>query len=218
MQVDTPWALIPAHDEAPRIEAVLRALDVPALVVDDRSSDGTAAVAQSAGATVIASQEAGYAGTIRTGHRWFLEQGIHRVIQLDADGQHPPAAVNRLLDALDDANWVIGSRQGTDSPTSLGRRAGNRLLGLGVRALTGACLHDVTSGFWALDARALRLFAAFTADVADANVRVAALKAGLRVHELPVAMPDRDSGASMHDGWRGVRNLSRSVSAMWAAR
>jgi len=218
VQIDTPWALIPAHDEAPRIEAVLRALDLPVLVVDDRSSDDTAAVARSAGATVIASQEAGYAGTIRTGHRWLLHHGIQRVIQLDADGQHPPVAGDGLIAALDNANWVIGSRQGTDSPTSLGRRAGNRLLGLGVRALTGARLHDVTSGFWALDERALRLFASFTDDVADANVRVAALKAGLQVRELPVAMADRDSGVSMHDGWRGVRNLSRSVSAMWAAR
>lgn len=218
MQVDTPWALIPAHDEAPRIQAVLRALDLPVLVVDDRSTDGTADVARDAGATVIPSQHAGYAGTIRTGHRWLLDHGVTRAVQLDADGQHPPAAVHALLAALPRANWVIGSRQGTDSPTSWSRRAGNRLLGLGVRALTGARLDDVTSGFWALDQRALRLFASFTADVADANVRVAALKAGLRVHEVPVAMPDRDSGASMHDGWRGVRNLRRSVSAMWAAR
>ena len=213
MQVEA-WALLPAHNEGPRLGAVLRGLDLPALVVDDRSDDDTAQVARSHGATVIASQRAGYAGTIATAHRWFRERGIRHCVQLDADGQHPAREAQRLIDALGDANWVVGSRQGTNSPSSLRRRLGSAALGAGVRALTGLPLTDVTSGFWACDEHAIALLAQLGGDVADANLRVLAWRQGLVMRELPVGMSARSEGSSMHDGLRGLANLSRSLRAM----
>ena len=213
MQVEA-WALLPAHNEGPRLGTVIEGLELPVLVVDDRSEDDTAEVARDHGATVIASQRSGYAGTIATGHRWLRDQGIYRCVQLDADGQHPTHEAQRLLAALDGANWVIGSRQGTRSPTSLRRRLGSAALGASVRALTGLALKDVTSGFWACDETAIALLAQLDGDVADANLRVLAWRRGLLMRELPVDMAARSEGTSMHDGWRGLANMGRSLRAM----
>jgi glycosyltransferase involved in cell wall biosynthesis len=212
--------LVPARNEAPRIGALLDDVaatlpGAPVVVVDGHSADDTAKVARRRGAVVVPQEGAGYASALRTGYRFALRNGATRLLQLDADGQHPPGALPALLDALDEANLVVGSRQGTASPGALLRRAGNHALALAVRALTGVPLADVTSGLQALDRVALeRLAPTFPTDVADANVRVLALRLGLHVAEVPVAMRTRDDGASMHDGPAGVRNFGRSLRAV----
>jgi len=212
--------LVPARNEAPRIGALLDDVvatlpGAPVIVVDGHSTDETARVARRRGAVVVPQEGAGYASGLRTGYRFALRNGATRLLQLDADGQHPPAALPLMLDALDEANLVIGSRQGTASPGAVLRKAGNAALALAVRALTGVPLGDVTSGLQALDRTALqRLAPTFPTDVADANVRVLALRLGLRVAEIPVSMRTRDDGASMHDGPAGVRNFGRSLRAV----
>lgn len=212
--------LVPARNEAPRIGALLDGVNatlpgVPLIVVDGHSTDDTAAIARRRGAIVVPQGGEGYAAALRTGYRFALDRGATRLLQLDADGQHPPGALPLLLNALEDANLVVGSRSGTASPGGLLRRAGNAALSLAVRIVTGVPLADVTSGLQALDAVALdRLLPAFPADVADANVRVLALRLGLCVAEVPVTMAPREDGASMHDGPAGVRNFGRSLRAV----
>jgi len=141
-------------------------------------------------------------------------------VQLDADGQHPPHAAPRLLQALSEADLVTGSRQGTGSPGTLPRRAGNALLASAVRRATGLPLQDVMSGYWALNERSLRLFArAFPlpGGAADANVRVFSSRQGLRLAEIPVYMPVRTQGDSMHSGLPGARNFAASAYSLWRA-
>ena len=214
--------LIPAYNEGPRIEAVLRVVratlsDAHLLVVDGGSQDGTVEAARRCGAEVIGQPGSGYADALRAGYRHLLHRGVARVGQLDADGQHPASALPALLAALDGHDWVIGSRAGTSSPGPLTRRAGNAALSLAVRASCGAHIADVTSGLWALSPAALSLFAARMPDhVADANVRVLAARSGLRIREVPVHMPARSGGASMHDGWQGVHNFQQSLRAVWS--
>jgi glycosyltransferase involved in cell wall biosynthesis len=214
--------LIPAFEEGPRIAAVLRAARaaLPAadlLVVDGGSTDDTAAVAAGEGARVIGQPGRGYADALRAGYRHLLSAGVQHVVQLDADGQHPPSALPELIAALSDADWVIGSRQGTDSPGPLRRRVGNAALSLAVRAACGARIADVTSGLWALGPVALALFAErMPDDVADANVRVLAVRQGLSIRELPVHMPARSGGVSMHGGWQGVLHFHQSLQAIWS--
>jgi len=216
-------ALIPAYNEAHSITSVLTGLrralpDMHLLVVDDGSTDGTAELARAAGAEVLQRQHGGYARALCSGYRHLLAQSVEQVIQLDADGQHPPEAALDLLAHLDGANWVVGSRANTRSPAPLTRRVGNAALGCAVRALIHVPLTDVTSGFWALDKTALQVFAThFPLDVADANVRVMAAKKGLVILERPVQMGTRSEGESMHDGWVGLSNWSRSVRAVWRA-
>ncbi len=215
--------LIPAKDEAgslgvtlARVRTALPAADL--VVVDDHSRDATGRIAAEAGATVLTpAHDTGYAAALATGYRHLTEQGYDAVVQLDADGQHPPEAAPDLLQGLRGADWVVGSRQGTGSPGPLSRRAGNALLSATVR-LAGVDARDVTSGFWCLGPTAQALCAAeFPQGVADANVRVWATRKGLRLREVPVHMAERETGTSMHGGWRGVRNLVRSVRAVWVA-
>jgi glycosyltransferase involved in cell wall biosynthesis len=211
--------LIPAFNEGPRIGEILteiqQVFEGQILVVDGGSSDQTVAIAESMGARVIHQSGSGYADALRCGYRALLQAGVDRVVQLDADGQHPPASIPRLLLALDSADMVMASREGTSSPSSWDRRLGNAALALLVRSSTGISLRDVTSGYWALNQHSLQLLAdRMSADVADANIRILAARQGLRLLELPVYMPDRPGGTSMHDGFSGLRHFWDSLYAV----
>lgn len=225
----TDVVLIPARNEAPRVGALVRAVGqaVPAAaiwVVDGHSTDETAAEASRAGARVLLQEGQGYAAGLATGYRAALAHGFRRLVQLDADGQHPPDALPLLLGALDDADVAVGSRAGTRSPGGWGRRLGNHALALAVSGAATACRvgepapRDVTSGLQAYRPDALaRMAPHFPCRVADANLRVLWLRLGFRVREVPVFMSDRQAGTSMHDGLAGVRNLGHSVLAVWQA-
>ena len=96
-------ALIPAHDEALRIAAVVRAAAalLPVLVVDDGSSDATARVAGEAGAEVHEQRpNAGKGAALRAGFRLALERGFDGALTLDGDGQHDPAEIPLFLAAF----------------------------------------------------------------------------------------------------------------------
>jgi len=213
--------LLPARDEAPRLGPVLdrlrRALpDLPVFVVDGGSRDHTVDVARAAGAEVLPQRGAGYAAALHTGYRHLLDQGYSEVVTLDADGQHPPEAAAALVAALGGADWAIGSRDGTRSEAPAHHRGAHAVLGVAVRAACGWRPGDPTSGFHALGPRGLRAFAGWLGEgpVADANLRVRAVRAGLRVVELPVRMDPRAGGVSMHAGWRGLRSGARSLAAV----
>jgi glycosyltransferase involved in cell wall biosynthesis len=214
--------LVPARNEGPRIGLTLEALarlfpEAHVVVVNSDSSDDTPEVARQHGATVVDSPR-GYARALCTGYRNCAALKLDALVQIDADGQHPPEAVAGLLQGLEGANWVIGSRAGTQSPGPWTRKAGNAVLATAVRSWSALPSQDVTSGFWALDAKAIEVFAAaFPEDVADANIRVLASRAGLKVLEVPVCMSAREDGASMHDGLLGARNFLRSLRATWRA-
>src|SRR4051794_33508154 len=100
MREMTVVAVIPAHEEAPRIGPVVAAArrHVAVIVVDDGSSDATAAAAEAAGAEVIRqSPNQGKGAALRTGFRRALERGADAVVTLDGDGQHDPGEIPRLL-------------------------------------------------------------------------------------------------------------------------
>jgi glycosyltransferase involved in cell wall biosynthesis len=214
--------LIPAFNEAEQLPGTLagvrRALpEARVIVVENGCTDETPALARQLGADVLSQPGRGYTTTIAAGYRHCLSQGVTRLVQMDADGQHPPEAAAELLAALERADLVTGSRQGTGSPGTLPRRAGNALLAAAVRARHDVTLHDVMSGYWAMNARCLELFARsfpLPGGAADANVRVFALHHGLQLLELPVYMPVRTSGDSMHSGLQGIRGFIASVRSL----
>lgn len=123
-------ALIPAHNEAPRIAPVIGAarLHLPVLVVDDGSSDDTAAVACSAGAQLLRqTPNQGKGAALKAGFRQALQEGFDAVIMLDADGQHDPAEIPAFLAAQSATPYdlIIGARDFTHMPFS--RRLANTL-------------------------------------------------------------------------------------------
>ena len=210
--------LIPARDEGARVGATVRRVrralpSAQVVVVDGGSSDDTSVWAAEAGARVVDHGARGYAGAFLSGYRALLEGPWTRVVQLDADGQHPEDAAPLLLSHLRPPHHlVIASRHRTASGGTLARRAGNRVLSGLVRVLTGQSLHDVTSGYWAFDRYALAALARhLPADCADANVRVLAVRLGLEPIEVPVTMAARQGGRSMHDGLHSIGSFATSV-------
>jgi glycosyltransferase involved in cell wall biosynthesis len=144
-------ALIPAHDEAPRIGSVIEVArgQLPVLVVDDGSSDGTAAVARAAGATVIEQRpNRGKGAALRAGFRRALADGADAILTLDADGQHDPAEIPAFLAAWaaePRPDLVIGRRNFRAMPAT--RRLSNTAGGLLFSWAVGRPIADNQSGY-----------------------------------------------------------------------
>ena len=145
-------AVIPGHNEAPRIGAVVEAARVhlPVIVVDDGSSDGTAEVARAAGAAAIEQvPNQGKGAALRTGFRRALEDdGIEAILTLDGDGQHDPAEIPAFLAALalePRPDLVIGRRNFRAMPPL--RRLSNVLGGWAFSWAIGHEVPDNQSGY-----------------------------------------------------------------------
>ncbi len=147
---DSTLVVTPAHDEEQSVGLVverIRALGLPSLVVDDGSSDNTALAAEAAGATVVSLPvNVGVGAALRTGFRYAVTHGYKRVVQVDADLQHPPEAIPALLEAATGADLVIGSRFGSGYDPGV-RRLGMKLLSGLVSRRIGVHVTDPTSGF-----------------------------------------------------------------------
>jgi glycosyltransferase involved in cell wall biosynthesis len=144
-------ALIPAHDEAPRIGPVVAAARerLPVIVVDDGSSDDTADRARDAGAEVVEQHpNQGKGMALRTGFRRALDDGADAILTLDADGQHDPAEIPAFLAAWDAEprpDLVIGRRNFRVMPPA--RRLSNVLGGRAFSWAVGRPIPDNQSGY-----------------------------------------------------------------------
>jgi glycosyltransferase involved in cell wall biosynthesis len=143
--------VIPAHDEAPRIARVVtEALrHLPVVVVDDGSTDDTAARAEAAGATVIRqTPNQGKGAALRTAFGWALDAGVEAVVTLDGDGQHDPSELPRFLGARTSApglELVIGRRDFGRMPPV--RRLANLLGTVVLSVAVGRWVPDNQSGY-----------------------------------------------------------------------
>lgn len=218
--------VIPALNERDTVGDVVRSVaeqtQADVLVVDDGSCDDTAALAAAAGAQVLIMPfNVGVGGAMRTAFQFAQRRGYDAVIQVDADGQHEPADVQALIDALAaGANVVVGSRFPSGFETGAVRRAGMKLLAWGTSALTGVRLTDATSGFRGADREAIDVFAArypaeYLGDTAESLV--VAARSGLKISEVPVRMYARQGGSPTHDTGRSLVYFGRVMLALIVA-
>ena len=201
-------AIVPAFDEQEAVAAVVREIrafdqSIDIVVVDDGSADGTAAAAAAAGASVVSLPfNLGIGGAVQTGFKYALERGYDVAVRLDGDGQHDPTELPKLLEPLgrDEADVVVGSRFAggeRDYRPPLARRAGIRWFAHLVSLLTRQKLTDTTSGFQAVNARGIRLFAAdYPHDYPEVEAAVMVVRHRLRIKEVPVRMREREVGSS----------------------
>lgn len=210
--------IIPAYCESGRVGDVVRSVrrqilsgQLPAidiLVVDDGSPDATTLEAAAAGARVVRHPfNLGYGCALHSGYSAAIRSGYDRVLQMDADGQHDPTMLARLIEALDNgADIALGSRYlDRNAPdSSFARRIGTRLFSWIASRWLGTRITDPTSGFQGLSRRALESVVndGFPEDYPDADVLVQHHRSGLVVREIPVIMHERLGGLSMHRGSR----------------
>ena len=212
-----PLVAIPAFDEAARIGAVVARVRaaVPradVIVVDDGSRDQTSERARQAGALALRHPfNLGYGAALQTAYKYAVRRGYRSLVQLDADGQHDPSDVPRLLAPLEsrEADVVIGSRfvNSASYRMSPGRRVGRCLFGGLLQLLGGPHVADPTSGFQALSRAAFTLACGdfFPADFPDVDVLLFYSRQGLRLVEVPVTMAPNPAGhQSMHAGMRAL--------------
>jgi glycosyltransferase involved in cell wall biosynthesis len=184
--------------------------DADIVVVNDGSSDETGAIAESAGAIVLHMPfNVGIGASVQTGFIFACEQGYQIVVRSDGDGQHDPADLPRLVEALQvgDADMVVGTRFVEDRGyhTPMTRRLGILLLARLISAITSQPVTDPTSGFAAFNRDAIRLFAqVYPHDYPEPEGWVVAHRAGLRFREIPVTMKPRFAGRSSITSLRAV--------------
>jgi glycosyltransferase involved in cell wall biosynthesis len=212
---------IPAWNEEGNLPAVLDELaaelpDADVLVIDDGSTDGTAAVAREHGADVVSfGENRGLRAGIAAGYREAQERGYAWCGRVDADGQHPPAELRRLLDLVRSGTCdvAIGSRfaeghgyEGDRYEPSPARRFGIGLLQKAMHIRLGRPFHDPTSGMAAVNADAMPVMAQpYVSGAPEVEALLRLREAGLRVEEVAVHMRERQGGESKLRGKKAVK-------------
>jgi len=143
-------ALIPAYNEARRVSTVVTTACqyLPVLVVDDGSTDDTAAVATLSGATVLSQRpNQGKGVALKTGFLKAIAEGYAAVLTLDADGQHDPAEIPKFLQAYQEqeVDLIIGARDFSQIPPV--RRVANTLGRWSFSWAVGRPVQDNQSGY-----------------------------------------------------------------------
>ena len=204
--------IMPAHNEAGRVGKVVQAVherypQAEIVVVDDASTDDTTAEAAAAGATVVRHPyNKGNGAAVKTGLR--NAHGRH-VLLMDADGQHDPADIPRLLEPLAEYDLVVGARDPNTQASWL-RRLGNSAFNSLATYVAGRPIPDLTSGFRAARREAIREFIHLLPNGYSypTTSTLAFFKAGYSVAFVPVQSGRRGGGKS---GVRLLRDGARFV-------
>jgi len=232
MATDSPKLLklviVPAYNEAGMVARVIRdirrsAPDFDIVVVDDGSTDTTAAHAESQGAVVIRHPfNLGIGGAMQSGYKYALRHGYDVAVQVDGDGQHKPSYLPDLLAALhtegDEADMVTGSRFLGDPgyKVPVGRRAGNLIFAVVLSAITRRKITDPTSGFRMTNRRGIELFARdYPHDYPEVEAILMLHAHRLRLHEVHVSMNARGFGRSSIDYPRSAYYMVKVLLAIF---
>ena len=218
---------IPAWNEEGSIADVIAKVrehrpDADILVVNDGSTDATPLRAREAGAVVVSLPfNVGVGGAMRTAFLFAKREGYGALVQVDADGQHDPADLNRVLDGLDSADVVVGTRFHPDSMYFVGgpRRWAMKLLSFSLSRMNKGAITDPTSGFRSAGPRAIDLFAVDdpAEDLGDTVGSLAiAIRKGLVIHETPVTMYFRQTGRPSKNAIWSALYLGRATLALIA--
>ncbi|MBK6874260.1 MAG: polyprenol monophosphomannose synthase [Kineosporiaceae bacterium] len=230
-----PLVIIPTYDERQNLPKIVRRVREAApqlhiLVADDNSPDGTGVLADGMAAAddhlhvMHRPGKQGLGAAYLDGFRWGIERGFDVLIEMDADGSHPPERLPAMLDRIEaGADLVIGSRWvAGGSVVNWPRRrlvlsqGGN----LYTRLALGIPVRDATAGFRAFRAEALQQMRLEDVESQGYCFQVdltwRAVRAGLRIEEVPITFVEREHGTSKMSQSIVIEALWRVT--QWGAR
>jgi len=226
--------LIPTYNERENLSPIVSRLRVAVpeadvLVLDDNSPDGTGDVADRLASddgqvrVLHRMSKEGLGAAYLAGFTWALDRGYDVLVEMDADGSHQPEQLRSLLGALAGADVVLGSRWvpgGSVVNWPMHRRALSVGGNIYVRVLLGMPIGDATGGYRAYRASALNTLnlqrVASQGYCFQVDLAWRAIRAGLRVVEVPITFVERtigDSKMSQDIVRESLRNIT-----MWGAR
>lgn len=210
--------IIPCYNEEENIIQTVNNIknvlpSAPILIIDDGSRDTTYEKALSIkleNVSIIRHPiNLGYGSAIQTGAKFAFREGYDSIILFDADGQHSATDLSLAIDLMnkDEADVVLGSRflgscsYKVPAPRKIGIIAFRWLL----KRFSGLHITDPTSGFQALNRKAIRICISddFSVDFPDADMLMIYKRSGLRVLEIPAHFKERIAGTSMHNYLKG---------------
>lgn len=222
--------LVPTYNERENLPLILGRIrksvpDADVLVLDDNSPDGTGEVADELAAgdqrvqVLHRDGKEGLGKAYLAGFEWGLERGYDALVEIDADGSHPPERLPAMLAVAADADVVIGSRWirgGKVVNWPLHRKALSIGGNIYVKTLLGMPVNDATAGFRVYRADALRTIGLCDVDsygyCFQADLTWRAIRAGLHVVEVPITFVEREIGQSKMNpdiARESLRNISR---------
>jgi glycosyltransferase involved in cell wall biosynthesis len=221
----TALAVVPAYNEAATIAGVVSSLRRHAphfdvLVIDDGSTDDTSRLARAAGARVVrAPFNLGIGGAVQTGFVFAHEGAYDLMVQVDGDGQHDPAELGKLLEAMEPGvDMVCGSRFLVKGEylAPVSRRAGIHLFAWLLSRFVGHAVTDPTSGFRLYNRRAIKLFADdYPHDYPEVEAVLMLHHNRLRMREVPVRMFQRGGGTSSISSGKSLYYMVKVLLALF---
>jgi glycosyltransferase involved in cell wall biosynthesis len=219
-------AVVPAYNEEGSLRTVIEEIqaadpELEIVVVNDGSTDATAKVAEAAGVAVVSLPfNVGIGGAVQTGYQYALEHGFELAIQVDADGQHDPREIPNVVGPILEgrADLVVGTRfvKGGGYRGTRLRRVGIRLFAAIVSLIVRQRVSDTTSGFRAVNRKALRLFAAdYPHDYPEVESIVLLSRHRMGMLEVPVQMRVRETGGSSITALRSAYYMIKVLLALF---
>jgi glycosyltransferase involved in cell wall biosynthesis len=220
--------IVPAYNEEHTIGGVVRNIKAlgevyHAIVINDNSNDRTSFIARQEGAIVIdLACNLGIGGAVQTGFRYASANEYNACVQVDGDGQHPTEEIPYLFKTLveEKCDLVIGSRfiVKTDYDISCMRKIGIQIISLFLRLSTGMSIKDPTSGFRAINMKAIGLFAKeYPQDFPEPESLIFAHKYRFKVKEVSIEMKNRMHGTSSITSLKAGYYMIKVLLAMFIA-
>ena len=199
--------IVPAYNEEKSIKKVINNIyeqkikNCDVLVINDGSKDNTYNEAKKTKAIVINGvNNLGIGGAVQTGYLYAKKYNYDIAIQIDADGQHDPKYIKKLIIEITKGNdMVIGSRFIEDSKynQTFFRMLGINIISFIIKSMTGVKIYDTTSGYRAINKNIIEEFSKnYPYDYPEPCTNMAMIKEGYKVKEIDVKMKKRETGVS----------------------
>lgn len=205
--------IIPAYNEEKNIEGVVDNLiqnypQYDYLVINDGSKDHTLEICQKRGYNHLNMPiNVGLSDGVQAGFMYAYQKKYDYAIQFDGDGQHDPAYLEKMVEAMEDCDICIGSRFVDKKKPLTGRMLGSNLIQLIILLTTGRKIKDPTSGMRMFNRRIIKVMSR-TADYGPEPDTIAHLiRSGARVKEVQVEMHERVAGESYLNLGRSIRYM-----------